>query len=76
MFNCFCNDEGRSCGMMAWGWLVCQFGASAKGETGSSFSLHLPFSPPSNVPFHRRPQAPACLTAVSGQVLKFFTACH
>lgn len=29
-----------------------------RGQLSFFFSLHLPFSPPSNVPFHRRPQAP------------------
>jgi len=56
MFNCFYNDEGGSCGMMAWGWLVCQFGASAKGEEGQFFFFTPAVLSPFNVPFLRRPQ--------------------
>lgn len=55
MVNCFYNDKkGFMCddGMGLVGLLIWN-----KYQRRSSGSLHLPLYPPSNVPFHRRPQA-------------------
>lgn len=45
-------------GLVGLSFATREYQRKEEGSYPFFFSLHLPFSPPSNVPFHRRPQAP------------------